>query len=187
MPHFDAVYHFAYSLTRDTGAAEDLVQDTFLQAYRSFHRFQLGTNCKAWLFKICKNRFIDSFREKRRMPPHQEIDLVEPPSRDRDTSILTYEKHGIDNEEIFLDLFGDEVNRFLAEMPEEFRRALLLCDIDGLSYQEIAEIVEAPIGTVRSRISRARAFLRERLQEHARELGYLKESANNGSERNELQ
>ena len=176
MPHFESLYGFAMSLAHDTAQADDLVQGTYLAAYRRFDSFEVGTNCKAWLFKICKNRFIDEFREQRRRPIHQEIELVEPPTYDDGTDVRAFENHGIENEEIFLDLFGDEINRFLLELPEEFRRAVVLCDVEGFSYQEIGELMDTPIGTVRSRISRARNFLRGRLESYARELGYLDES-----------
>lgn len=174
MVHLEAVFGFAMSLTRNGTAAEDLTQETFLNALRGFDSFQIGTNCKAWLFRICKNLFIDGYRSKVRRPQHQEIELAEPAALDPDFDQRAFEHGSIENEELFLDLFGDEVNRYLAELPEEFRRALLLCDLEGLAYEEIAEIMETPIGTVRSRISRARAHLRERLEEHARELGYLR-------------
>ncbi len=172
MPHLDAVYHFAYSLSRESGRAEDLVQDTYLQAYRKFTTFEQGTNCKAWLFRICKNLFIDGFRANRRRPRLQSIGAVEPAQSDPDRAIAHFHQRGIESEEIFLDLFGDEVNHFLTELPDEFRVALILCDLEGLCYQEIADALEVPIGTVRSRISRARSFLRERLEEYASELGY---------------
>ncbi|MFQ5655357.1 MAG: sigma-70 family RNA polymerase sigma factor [Planctomycetota bacterium] len=173
IPHMKDVYHFAFSLARDGSVAEDLAQQTFLNAFRSFERFKIGSHCKAWLFKICKTLFIDRCRARGRRP-QETLEMGEIPSEDPDRSIRAFERHGIDNEEIFLDLFGDEVNRYLADLPEGFRRALLLCDVDGLAYEQIAELLEVPIGTVRSRISRARAFLRERLEEYARELGYLK-------------
>ena len=98
--------------------------------------------------------------------------MAELPSEDRNRSVRAFEEHGIDNDEIFLDLFGDEVTEHLRELPEEFRQAVMLCDVEGLRYDEIAEILEVPIGTVRSRISRGRAFLRDRLSEYARDLGY---------------
>ncbi|MCI0652849.1 MAG: sigma-70 family RNA polymerase sigma factor [Planctomycetes bacterium] len=175
LPYLEAVYQFAHSLTRDATAAEDLVQETFLHGFRSFARFEPGTNCKAWLFRICKNCFIDKFREKRRRPAHQEIALAEPAAHDSPHDVAMFERNSIENEEIFLDLFGDEVNRFVHELPEDFRQALLLCDLQALTYEEIAGVLEIPIGTVRSRISRARSFLRERLEGYAREYGYLKE------------
>ncbi len=175
MPHIGAVFNFAVSLTRNPGNAEDLTQDTFLNAFRRFGSFSVGTNCKAWLFKICKNLFIDSYRERRRRPQHQEIDNVEPPDRDPQRDVLAMDgNREIENEEIFLDLFGDEINRFLQELSDDFRQALVLCDVDGLTYEEIAESMGTPIGTVRSRISRARSILRERLESYAADLGYLK-------------
>ena len=181
LPHLDAVFGFALSLTHDRSWADDLVQGTFLSAFRRFETFEPGTNCKAWLFRICKNRFIDDFREKRRRPQHQEIDKVEPPSVDPANEVQAWEQFGGETEENFNELFGDEVNRFLAELPEEFRRALVLCDVDGLSYHEIGELMDTPIGTVRSRISRARSFLRERLEVYANENGYLRQNGADAS------
>lgn len=186
MPHIGAVYNFAVSLTRNAGNAEDLTQDTFLNAFRRFESFSVGTNCKAWLFKICKNLFIDNYRERRRRPQHQEVGTVEPAEHDPSTDVAALEQHQaahergrlmsreIENEEIFLDLFGDEINKFLQELPDDFRQALILCDVEGLTYQEIADSMATPIGTVRSRISRARGILRERLEAYAGDLGYLK-------------
>ncbi|MAW78148.1 MAG: sigma-70 family RNA polymerase sigma factor [Planctomycetota bacterium] len=171
LPLVDDVFRFALGLTRNRARAEDLVQDTYLKAFKAFDRFRAGSNAKSWLFRICKNHFIDRYREKARRPHHggavEEL-AVDSPRR----SIEVFEREGIENEEIFLDLFGDEVNRYLRELPEPFRKALLLCDLEGLSYDEIAEVLEVPIGTVRSRISRGRAFLKERLVTYAQELGY---------------
>ena len=174
MPYMEDVYRFALSLARNQAQAEDLVQETFLSAYRAFDRFRPGSNCKAWLFRICKNNFIDRVREVKRRPRHQTV-VGDLPTEDKSRSIQAFEERGIENEEIFLDLFGDEINVHLQEMPEEFRRAVILCDVEGLRYDEISEILEVPIGTVRSRISRGRAFLRDRLSEYARDLGYGRE------------
>ena len=182
-PYAEALYRFALSLTKDSTAAEDLVQDTFVSAYKNFERFRVGTNCKAWLFKICKNLFIDGYRARRRRPVHQDVDTAEVASTDREHDVRTFLSSGIDNEELFLDLFGDEINQYLAELPEEFRRALLLCDLEGFSYEEISEVMDTPVGTVRSRISRGRTMLRERLEEYARELGYLKQTHQDCDER----
>ncbi|MCA8961868.1 MAG: sigma-70 family RNA polymerase sigma factor [Planctomycetes bacterium] len=172
LPHLDAVYHFARGLARSAVRAEDLVQDTYLQAFSKFDTYEAGTNCKAWLFRICKNLYIDRFRAERRRPPHQEFGPVEPLRHDTDRGTRELERRGIDDESIFLDLFGDEVNRFLQELPDEFRRALLLCDLEGLTYQEIANVLDVPIGTVRSRISRGRSILREKLEDYADDLGF---------------
>ena len=181
MPYMEDVYRFALSLARNQAQAEDLVQETFLSAFRAFDRFRPGSNCKAWLFRICKNAFIDRFREKARRPIHQTV-VGDLPSHDKARSIQAFEERGIESEEIFLDLFGDEINEHLHEMPEEFRRAVILCDVEGLRYDEIAEILEVPIGTVRSRISRGRAFLRDRLSEYARDLGYGRGASEEESE-----
>lgn len=174
LPLVDDVYRFALGLTRNRAQAEDLVQDTYLKAFKAFDRFRAGSNAKSWLFRICKNHFIDRYREKARRPHHggavEEL-AVDSPRR----SIEVFEREGIENEEIFLDLFGDEVNRYLRELPEPFRKAMLLCDLEGLSYEEIAEVLDVPIGTVRSRISRGRAFLKERLVTYAQEMGYGRE------------
>lgn len=183
LPHAEALYRFAFSLTKNSAAAEDLVQDTFVSAYRSFKSFRVGTNCKAWLFKICKNLFIDGYRARRRRPIHQEVGTTEVASTDTPHDVTTFLKREIDDEVLFLDLFGDEINRYLEELPEEFRRALLLCDLDGLSYEEISDIMDTPLGTVRSRISRGRMMLREKLEDYARELGYLKQTHQDCDER----
>ncbi|MEM7167439.1 MAG: sigma-70 family RNA polymerase sigma factor [Planctomycetota bacterium] len=188
MPHAEALYRFAHSLAKNSSAAEDLVQDSFVSAYKNFARFRVGTNCKAWLFKICKNLFIDGYRARKRRPVHQELGTVEVATMDASPDLTAQDgrpflSQNIDNEELFLDLFGDEINHHLAELPEEFRRALLLCDLDGLSYEEISEIMDTPLGTVRSRISRGRGLLRERLEDYARDLGYLKQAHQDCDER----
>ncbi len=171
LPHMDDVFRFAMGLTRNRAQAEDLVQDTFIKAFKAFAGFRVNSNVKAWLFRICKNHFIDRYRQKARRPRHSgdvETVAVDPVRH----SIDVFEREGIDNPETFLDLFGDEVNRYLRELPEVYRKALLLCDVDGLSYEEISDVLDVPIGTIRSRISRGRAFLKERLEEYAEELGY---------------
>ncbi len=160
LPYLDAVYNFAISLTRNRVVAEDLTQDTFLHAVRGFRKFQIGSNCKAWLFKICKNRFIDQLRRRARVPQQVQIETLEAASLDPPVDTSSLEEHGMRNEEIYTDLFGDEIHRNLAELPERSREALLLCDLEGLSYLEIADVMNTPVGTVRSRISRARSFLR---------------------------
>lgn len=175
LPYLDDVFRFSLGLTRNRAQAEDLAQDTFMKAFKAFPNFRAGSNAKSWLFRICKNHFIDQYRVKARRPVHQPL-AAEIATSDSRHSVQVFERDGIENEETFLDLFGDEVNRFLRELPEDFRRALLLCDLEGLRYDEIAEVLDIPVGTVRSRISRARAFLRERLESYAVELGYGKES-----------
>ena len=177
LPYLAAVYNFAFSLTGAAFAAEDLAQETFLNAFRGFRKFEIGTNCKAWLFKICKNLFIDQFRRRVRRREQAPVETLEAASLDPPHDTRTLEIHGIVNEEVYADLFGDEIHRHLAELPTDFREALLLCDLEALSYQEIAKVINKPIGTVRSRISRARSFLRERLGQYAQDLGFSRDRA----------
>ena len=181
-PQLGAAYRFAYQLTRNEADAEDLLQDACFQACAKFIQFKRGTNFKAWLFRIVRNLQIDALRRKRRQPALEELRDQLPTYVESDELDRYHEQHfarepyAIENEEIFYDLFGDEVNRFLSELTPEFRTALLLCDLEGFSYQEIGEILDCPIGTVRSRISRARSFLKEKLYLYAKGLGYVKDS-----------
>ncbi|MBI3601087.1 MAG: sigma-70 family RNA polymerase sigma factor [Nitrospinae bacterium] len=155
IPHFNAVYNFAYRMTGNKADAEDIVQDVFLSAYRFFHRFQEGTNCKAWLFKILKNTFINSLKKKNR-----EADYLRGQGARGKGQGLNSSTHQLINSSTALDEgFDESIQNALNKLPEDFRMAIILCDIEGLSYQEIAEIQECPIGTVRSRINRARRFL----------------------------
>jgi len=171
LPHMDDVFRFAMGLSKNRAQAEDLVQETYIKAFKAFGGFRTNSNAKAWLFRICKNQFIDGYRQRARRPHHggEVEELGVDPVRH---SIAVFERQGIENPETFLDLFGDEVNRHLRELPEVYSRALLMCDVNGLSYEEISEILDVPIGTIRSRISRGRAFLKERLEDYAEELGY---------------
>ncbi len=180
-PQLETAYRFAYHLARKEADAEDLLQDACHAAYEKFHQFKEGTNFKAWLFRILRNRHIDELRRKRIQPRIDELrerlptveDAPELPGN-HDPQWMTKNAGAIENQEVFYDLFGDEVNRFLVELPPEFRAALVLCDVDGFSYQEIADILDCPVGTVRSRISRARAYLKEKLFVYAKSLGYVK-------------
>lgn len=179
LPYLDDVFRFALSLARNRARAEDLAQDTYLLAFRAFGRLRPGSNIKAWLFRICKNRFIDGFRRHKRRPQHDHtVEQVAAKTPNPETEI--FERNGIENENTFLDLFGDEVNRYISELPEEYRSAVLLCDLEELRYDEISEILGVPTGTIRSRISRGRAILREKLEEYARDLGYGSESRERG-------
>jgi RNA polymerase sigma-70 factor (ECF subfamily) len=176
--HFDPLYRFAFYLTGNATDAEDLLQDTLHLAYRSFHRFRKGGDARAWLFTIARNASIDRRRRKAREPSRVPLDEEVLGSRtagNGEPGSESWKSLPIDGEEVFHDLFGDEVNRFLWELPGEYRAALLLCDVEGLSYKEISEVLACPIGTVRSRISRARAELREKLYDYAKELGFVKQ------------
>lgn len=176
LPHVDAVYRFALHLCGRESDAEDLAQECMHQAYRKFHQFQPGTNCKAWLFRIARNAHIDRLRQKSREPKISEFqESSAPVSESEDaTSVVEWGKLAADGEDSFLEVFGDEVNRHLRELPPEFRLAVVLCDVEQFSYGEIGEVLDCPVGTVRSRISRARSHLKEKLWEYARELGFAK-------------
>jgi RNA polymerase sigma factor (sigma-70 family) len=153
------LYRFAFSLTRDEHNAHDLVQDTLLAATRFVAKFQEGTSAKSWLFRILKNFFINKYRKAKKLPYHVDFE-------DAQRSISNIEQIS-QNWEI-----GDVVTIAINKLGDDFKQIINLCDIDGFSYQEISDILEIPIGTVRSRIFRARNFLKESLASYAKELGY---------------
>jgi len=158
--YFNTIYNSAYRMTGERGNAEDLVQDVFLSAYKSFHQFIEGTNCKAWLFKILKNTFINKIRkEKREVRGVQELRS----SGIEEFNTLTLKLHNPST--YFNEGFDETIQKALNKLPEEFRMAIILCDVEGFSYQEISEVLECPVGTVRSRINRARRFLAEELKD----------------------
>ena len=165
LQHMSAIYNAALMMARDEIEAEDLVQDTYLRAYRFFDRFQPGTCVKAWLFKILRNTFINSFKKQAKTPEHVDLEQLRL-SEDEPASTDDPEK------ELLYRIFDDELMRAIDALPEEFRLVILLSDVEGFSYKEIAKRVDRPIGTVMSRLHRGRKLLRNSLREHARELGY---------------
>ncbi len=169
LPHADALYTFAYHLTYNEEDANDLVQETFLKAFRFIDKYDTGTNAKAWLFKILKNAFINEYRKKTKQPTTVDYEEVINFHEEEDTNYSSY----LDlRQEIFQSLIGDEVTTAINSLPVDFRTVILLCDVEGFKYDEIAKIVNIPIGTVRSRLHRARNMLKEQLQEYARKMGY---------------
>ena len=165
----DALYGLALRLTGgDEPRAEDLVQEAMLKAYRSWDRFEAGTNCRAWLMTILRNTFINEFRRQRARPANVEFEQV----AERPSSRSLYEADPEGS--LFHHILDDEVIRAVDGLPESFRVAVVLVDIEGLSYQEVAELMEIPVGTVKSRLFRARQRLQERLYDYALEMGYLK-------------
>lgn len=174
-PNVDELYNFAYHLTYNEEDANDLVQETFLKAYRFIKSYERGTNAKAWLFRILKNAFINDYRKKSKQPVRTDLD-----------EIINYhdseEVNGSSSvsvdfrQEVFQGIIGDEISKAINELPVDFRLVILLCDIEGFTYEEISKIVDIPIGTVRSRLHRARNILKEKLKEYAEKLGY-KENA----------
>ena len=170
MPHVDSLYNFAHRLTFDEDDAKDLVQDTYLKAYRFIESFEQGTNAKAWLFRILKNSFINDFRKKSKQPVKVDYQEVEAfyNSDDVDRPITTDLRA-----ETLKDMIGDEISNALNSLDVDFRTVIILCDLEGFKYDEMAKILDIPIGTVRSRLHRARNLLKENLSSYAKKMGYL--------------
>ena len=155
-------------MTRNPADAEDLVQETYLKAYRAFHTFQEGTNLKAWLYRILTNTYINSYRAKKRRPDETDLDEVEDLYLYRRIGGLEAAMAGRSAEDELLDRFTDaEVKEALESLPENFRMAVLLADVEGFAYKEIADILDIPIGTVMSRLHRGRKALQKQLYEFA--------------------
>jgi RNA polymerase sigma-70 factor (ECF subfamily) len=170
LPLIDDLYNFAFHLTLDDFLSEDLVQETYFKAYKFISSYQRGTNAKAWLFRILKNEFINIYRKKERAPGKVSFDegisfQAEDTSRKNSTFLDL-------RDEIFQNMLGDEVSLALNSLPVDYRTVIVLCDLQNFKYEEIAEILEIPIGTVRSRLYRARNELKEKLNTYAKSLGY---------------
>lgn len=169
LPQIDALYTFAYHLTYNEEDANDLVQETYLKAYRFVESYNEGTNAKAWLFRILKNAFINQYRKKSKQPTQVDYEEIINYHDEEDSSYSSFMDL---REEMFQDMMGDEVTTAINALPVDFRVVILLCDIEGFTYEEIAKIIDIPIGTVRSRLHRARNMLKERLKVYAQSLGY---------------
>ncbi len=174
MPHMSALYSAAVRLTRNASDAEDLVQETYLRAYRGFRGFREGSNIKAWLYRILSNTFISSYRARRSRGEVIELDAVEEQTLFSRLSGASAVSAGRTAEQAALERLPDEVvKQALEQLPESFRLAVMLADVEGFSYKEIAKIMGVPIGTVMSRVHRGRQALRADLWEHAQQEGLV--------------
>jgi RNA polymerase sigma factor (sigma-70 family) len=166
MPHIDSMYNFAFRLTNDEDDANDLVQDTYLKAFRFINSFSQGTNAKAWLFRILKNSFINDFRKKSKEPAkvdYQDVETTYNSEEDAETNQTV---------DLRVESVQDLIANALNALPVDFRTVIILCDVEGFTYEEMAKILDIPIGTVRSRLHRARMLLKEKLKSYAKSLGY---------------
>lgn len=174
MPYMSALYSAALRMTRNPSDAEDLVQETYLRAYRGFETFQDGTNIKAWLYRILTNTFINIYRAKQRRPEQVDLDDTEDFYLFRRLGGLEMVEATRSAETELLDAMPDDVVKAAIEaLPEQFRLAVLLADVEGFSYKEIAEIMDVPVGTVMSRLHRGRKQLQKRLWDFAEERGLV--------------
>lgn len=174
LPHMDAVYRFAVSLTGNATAAEDLTQESFLQACRNWHQYEAGTNCRAWLFTICRNLYYRQRQREQREEPTDVADLESLASAAVHAGLSEADPMGT-----FLDApeLGDVVRRELNKLPVEYREVVVLSDLEDQSYATIASVLGVPAGTVKSRLFRGRRLLQEALVEYARDAGLIPRSA----------
>jgi RNA polymerase sigma factor (sigma-70 family) len=170
MPHINSMYNFAFRLTMDEDDANDLVQDTYLKAFRFISSFERGTNAKAWLFRILKNSFINDYRKRSKEPSKVDYQEVETTYNSEEAAEADYTTDL--RVESVQDMIGDEVATALNSLPVDFRTVIILCDIEGFTYEEMAKILDIPIGTVRSRLHRARNLLKDKLRTYAASMGY---------------
>ena len=174
LPHVDSLYGAAYRLTRNPRDAEDLVQDSLLRAYRFWDSFQQDSNCKAWLLRIVTNTFINEYQRRKRS--REILDAASAEQEATDGVLVHADAHDKQSPERALveASVSDDVQRALEQLPDDFRTAVILCDMQGLSYKEIAEIMQCPVGTVMSRLFRGRKLLAAALREFALTEGYVK-------------
>lgn len=169
LPHLDTVYRVALRLAGDPTQADDLTQETMLRAYRAWHQYRPGTNVRAWLLTILRNTFVNEYRRTQRAGPTVDIGEIEPYTVFQDVMESDPEGHFFD------EIVDEQILAAIDRLPDEFRETVLLSDVEGLPYAEIARITNVPVGTVKSRLFRARQVLQRELYEYALEMGYIKE------------
>ena len=174
LPYLDQLYGGALRMTRNPADAEDLVQETYVKAYSAFHQYRDGTNIKAWLWRILTNTYINSYRKKQRQPTQSGAELED--WQFAKARVNPTEGLGPADVEAMSRLTAPEVVEAMQALPDDFRQAVYLADVEGFAYKEIAEIMDTPVGTVMSRLHRGRKALRDHLQEYAREQGMVRTS-----------
>lgn len=174
MPFMNQLFATAMRMTRNRADAEDLVQETFLKGYRAYERFEAGTNLRAWLFRILTNSYINTYRKKQRRPQQSDLEDVQ--------DLYIYRRLGGNElsaigrsaeDQLFDSITDSNITDALDELPEQYRTAVMLADVEGFAYKEIAEILDVPIGTVMSRLHRGRKRLQEQLYEFGRDRGFV--------------
>jgi len=173
LPHLNALYNYARSISRSREDAEDLVQETYLRAYRFFDQYTPGTNCKAWLFTILRNLYNTEYKKSPDQVHYETTEEIYGQIKNVETTDMDRNPE----DEFFENLMPDEIVQAIEDLPEEYRSSIILADIEDFSYKEIAEILDVPIGTVMSRLHRARNILKKKLVDFARERGVISESA----------
>lgn len=173
LPHMEALLRTALRMTKNKGDAEDLVQEAIVKAYRFWDRFEPGSNCRAWLFKVMTNIFINDYRAKSRSPLSVNVD-------DIDDNYLYGQLATVDptenpEQELFAKVFDDDVKKAIDQLPDDFKTVVVLSFLEGFSYQEIANIADLQLGTVKSRLHRGRKLLQKQLHEYAVSNGYIKD------------
>jgi RNA polymerase sigma-70 factor, ECF subfamily len=170
VPHMDILFNYGLRLTGNSDDAHDLVQETFMKAFRFWDKYEKGTNIRAWLYRIMKNTYINRYRKETKEPDTVDYDDIQ-------NFYNTIKADRVDDndlqEKIFGGLLDDDVTRAIEKLPEDFRTVVILSDIEGLSYEEIASFVDCPIGTVRSRLHRGRKMLQIVLRDYAKKHGYI--------------
>lgn len=175
LPHMDALYRTALRMTKNTNDAEDLVQEAFVKAYRFWDKFELGSNCRAWLFKIMTNIFINDYRSKARTPTPVDVEDIDDNYLYNHLANNGHEDNP--EQQMLAKVLDDDVKKAIEELPDDFRVVVVLSFLEGFSYQEIADIVDLQLGTVKSRLHRGRKLLQKKLIDYAIKNGYVKDTA----------